>query len=719
MIEFEKVKIKNFMSIGEATLPLNLGGFTLISGENHRVEDASFSNGSGKSSCFEAIIYALTGETIRGYKDVVNKYSTGDCSVEVFFEFKGHSWAVKRSVSRDKEKSLEIVKDGNLMQAKGYRDAQEVLSKELPELTFKFLNSVIVLGQGLPGRFTNNTPSGRKAILEELTNADFMITQIKDKINARSSALQNKQSSLLLEKAAVESKKEWNEKSIGEIQSSLEGLNKVSLEDLKSKLEELEVKGILAAKDHHAQVEKTNVAKEKWSNLSESRHEIETKYGYRVDEAQRNYTEERSRIDAKYLPQLEELNFESRKVLVELGNTYNSKVKTVNEEFLHRESDLMNTQTQLSLEKRDLVEKRSHLEAKVSGGYCSTCGQKLPSVSQEEIEQAKAELGGVISLLEKNEEASQALSIQKTNLHKEKETKLDSLAEEYDSQVKAINSDSATKRKDIEDQMNFEKEAKEKALSNILEKISAEKAKDLEDIQSQVNAAYEEFSKYQEEERILQTNLVYLRESYSSLKADIENRESREAELKDQLEKRKEDITKSEEELVSIQVSLEDVQKRAGVLGQMSTFASRDFRGILLEDIIQRLDRILKGYSQLVYGNQLTHFYQEGNWIVIEFDGKEYEALSGGEQQKLNVLIQLSLRDLIIEMTGLRGSFLAVDEVFDGLDITGCEKMVELFQNIDTSIFIISHHAESLNIPYDYKITVVKAEDGVASLVVD
>lgn len=145
----------------------------------------------------------------------------------------------------------------------------------------------------------------------------------------------------------------------------------------------------------------------------------------------------------------------------------------------------------------------------------------------------------------------------------------------------------------------------------------------------------------------------------------------------------------------------------------METFASRDFRGILLEEVISRLDTILKGYAEIVYGNSLTHFYQDGNAIVVEFDGKEYESLSGGEQQKLNVILQLSLRDLIIELTGLSGSFLFLDEIFDGLDHTGCDKMIELVQSLGTNVFVISHH-EDLSIPYDQQIVVVKEASGIS-----
>ena len=71
-IKFKHIYIENFMSIEQGSLELNNQGYVLINGINNNPTDASNSNGSGKSSIIEAVVYALTGETIRGTKDIVN-----------------------------------------------------------------------------------------------------------------------------------------------------------------------------------------------------------------------------------------------------------------------------------------------------------------------------------------------------------------------------------------------------------------------------------------------------------------------------------------------------------------------------------------------------------------------------------------------------------------------------------------------------------------------
>ena len=67
-IEFKKLHISNFMSFGEVELIFDNSGFIKVSGRNENGHDAAVSNGSGKSALWEAVVWAITGETIRGTK---------------------------------------------------------------------------------------------------------------------------------------------------------------------------------------------------------------------------------------------------------------------------------------------------------------------------------------------------------------------------------------------------------------------------------------------------------------------------------------------------------------------------------------------------------------------------------------------------------------------------------------------------------------------------
>ena len=97
-IEFQTLHISNFMSIGEATIDLNNQGYVTIEGLNINPDDRAESNGSGKSSIFEAIVWCLTGNTIRGNKNVVNTYGDGTCKVTLKLKVDNHEYIIERGI---------------------------------------------------------------------------------------------------------------------------------------------------------------------------------------------------------------------------------------------------------------------------------------------------------------------------------------------------------------------------------------------------------------------------------------------------------------------------------------------------------------------------------------------------------------------------------------------------------------------------------------------
>ena len=144
----------------------------------------------------------------------------------------------------------------------------------------------------------------------------------------------------------------------------------------------------------------------------------------------------------------------------------------------------------------------------------------------------------------------------------------------------------------------------------------------------------------------------------------------------------------------------------------------REFRGVLLENIIKYIDNKVKYYSKEVFGTELLSFTLNDNYIDIIYDGKYYEALSGGEQQKVDIIIQLALRDLLNTQLGINCNMLVIDEAFDFLDTVGCQKILGLITNLSNieSVFIISHHINELQISYDTEITVVKNNSGISTI---
>lgn len=192
-INLLNIKIHQFLAFGDAELSLNNRGYCLLTGINHDPRDNATSNGSGKSSLISAICWTLTGETVQEVKtNIANIELDSGCWVELTFDVDNHHYIITRY--RDDptyHNYLKIMLDGNDVSGKTLTDSEAELKKYLPDLTSDLISSVIILGQGLPHKFSNYKPSGRKELLEKLSKSDFMIEDIKERINKRSYDLNN------------------------------------------------------------------------------------------------------------------------------------------------------------------------------------------------------------------------------------------------------------------------------------------------------------------------------------------------------------------------------------------------------------------------------------------------------------------------------------------------------------------------------------------------
>lgn len=189
MLSFSKIILHNFGSYHHAEIELQNKGFCLVTGENHHIQDNALSNGSGKSFIWSGICFALTGETIQGLKSNLKNIHVDEDTAYVQLEFMsdGANYDITRIIAPHSD--LKIIKDGDDVSGKGIRESEEILHDLLPDITQELIASSIIIGQGMPNKFSAFKPSGRKELLEKLTKSDFMIEDIKSRIAARFTTL--------------------------------------------------------------------------------------------------------------------------------------------------------------------------------------------------------------------------------------------------------------------------------------------------------------------------------------------------------------------------------------------------------------------------------------------------------------------------------------------------------------------------------------------------
>ena len=618
-VVFNKIMLHNFLSFGDAEIELNNRGYVFVQGVNENPNDNSLSNGAGKSSIWDAISYALTGVTIRGTKDVVNIHTDDGAFVALDMDVDGKNFKILRSKNHSKYKTnLLIYIDGKNVSGKGIRDSDALLQQYLPDLTASLLGSVIILGQGLPQRFTNNTPSGRKEVLEKLSKSDFMIEDLKNRIAKRKQQLSQKIREEEDKILSLQSEKTIYEKQLKSNQDLLNTMSPPEAYD--NAIEELQTK---------------------LNNIEKSVQELEIEIS--------DTSSKQSDLLVNYNSIVSEQNAELQQVDIK----YSSELKELND----AKSD--NTSKGYAL-------KQEITKMEAIKDVCPTCGQKLPNVSKPDTSKMREEM-----LLYAN-------TVKELN-------------------VKISNVEAKVKAEKTTISLNFK--VRQNALSTEMQNIKVTVDK--------LNTSMRDLLK---EKTATSTRLVELKgykEQYNNKKAIYE------ANIKDAEQK----IKEIQEKLLYNNTK-EVLTEHSKIIDKFDTIIKRDFRGYLLSNVISFIDAKAKEYSQYIFETDKISFVLDGNNINISYDGKEYDNLSGGERQKVDIIIQLSIRDMLCKYLNFSSNILVLDEIVDFLDATGCDKIMNLINtrlNDINSIYFISHHTD-LGFSYDSVLTVVKDVNGISSI---
>lgn len=619
MIQFKKVVIHNFGSYGHVELELQNRGFCLVSGQNNFTKDNALSNGSGKSFLWSAICYALTGETINGIKTNLKNIHTEetDCFVQLDFLYNKDLFSIQRIVAPKSD--LKILKNDIDLSGKGIRESEKKLQEVLPDLTKDLIASTIIIGQGMPNKFSSFSPSGRKDLLERLTKSDFMIEDIKARITAR------------LQELTVK---------IREYEDSLLA-NRTQLNSHIANRDRIKV---MIENQHRPDFDQLiNSQKIKLDQVEQQKAQLEV-------------------LIASTEAKLESLNIQ----LLELTN---EKAKVSNEELDAYTKSHTNLVANKSLQEFNIKAVKDEIaKYKAIVDRCPTCGQRIPDVHKPDTSMLEHQLSKVQECLKtavddirKCETQHQEYLIQIENAFKD----------EFNSLTKTIADEKASLQ------------------NNRIE--------------------YNKCTNTLELERNSYNKLIYDRQNWdNSIKRQQEEINTLETEIAR--------LTN----LISItSLAKEDYDQRITVVKKMDQLTKRDFRGYLLTNIINYIDNKAKDYCSIVFGTRELAIEISGNVLDITYCGKAFDGLSGGEKQRVDLILQLAIRDLLNSYLGLSANILVLDEITDFLDKKSCQAVMQLLEkelNTVESVFIISHHSEGLELPIDSEIKVIKNENGISEL---
>lgn len=619
MIQFKKITVHNFGSYGHAELELQNRGFCLVSGQNNYVKDNALSNGSGKSFLWSAICYALTGETINGIKTNLKNINTEeqDCFVQLDFLYNKDLFSLVRYITPKSD--LKIFKNDVDLSGKGIRESEKKLQELIPELNKDLIASTIIIGQGMPNKFSSFSPSGRKELLEKLTKSDFMIEDLKERIRNRSTELSTK---------------------IREFEDSLLA-NRTQLNGYLASLE-----NIRQAITQRQRPDFDVLIAEKQKQISILQQELTT--------AEQTISLLEQKIE-QINQQLIAISDEKAKVSGEELSAYTASY-----------TKLVGEKTSVELDIASLEKEIAKLKAIVD--TCPTCGQHLPNVHKPDTS------------------AQESLLAERKVL---KQQTLDNIArcenqhKEYVAQINVA--------------FNDEISTLNTSLTNARNELATHKAST-----GQVKFAIDKENT-----------------DYNKLVYDKQNWDNHTANQQAEIARLEQEIARLTNLVAITSLSKDDLDQRINIVKKMDSLIRRDFRGYLLTNIINYIDNKAKDYCSIVFGTRELSLALNGNALDITYCGKAFDGLSGGEKQRVDLILQLAIRDLLTSYLGLNANILVLDEVTDFLDKKSCQAVMQLLEkelNTVESVFIISHHAEELELPVDSEVKVVKNELGISEL---
>ena len=381
-IKFKNIFIQGFRSIDNAQLDLTNQGICIVRGVNNYELNAS-SNGSGKSSIFEAIIYALFEETSFGDKDVANRILNRGFEVQLEFNVDDVNYKVVRK--QEKNKSIvELYKDGENISARNKTDTNKLILNVIGVTKDIFLDSVI-LSQTSNTNLAVLSPTARKERLEFLTSTDLVINNFKDKIKQKQTMYESNCVLAQMNIATLQGEANSKNKQIDEL--------KVKIQEIDRKIEQIKQAGLDTVEDIDNKIKNCN-------NIIDS------------------LTLDNKQLDEQINLLVSEITQYNDKI-----QEYNQIIENFNKDIMSKQNTYKDIQLNVDKNKQQIIFANTNIanlirqidEIKLSD-TCPTCGRKYDNINEEHIKNTIDLKNKDIQVQENNKEQ---YNLNITNLEKD------------------------------------------------------------------------------------------------------------------------------------------------------------------------------------------------------------------------------------------------------------------------------------------------------------
>lgn len=686
------LEMENFYSHSQSKIDFNFSS-ALIIGEND--DDQDKSNGSGKSSIFEAIGWALFNESRTKAADAVIKRGKSGCKVIFIFEHDNKKYKIIRTRSakyaaQNSVEFFQVLDDGKEIQIKA--DTNSELDRKIRD-TIKsnykvFINSSYFRQSDLSS-FLNGTSSDRQKIVSSILNLDRWDKYMK----------------------GADKKAKDLEKEVSIIKYKLSEFG-----NLDKDISSTEV-GLKASQDE------VNSLASKEEALNEAIKSLELKVSNikMKDNNLSDYQNNKSKLD--YISsKILELSRAERDKLSQIEVSRSELAKNV-EAISHAEKMIEDLAPQLEMKnllntedfERKLMKGKAKLELlssqilnMQSNDICSACGTEWTDEHKKlhELDKKKAELSEL--------EAKIKLADSKLNAKKEKEAEIKKIEleiEKYTTRCRNIKNSNQLHELRISSAEN-ELDLIKKSLQDLL--------LEQENLQKIINDSKNIFENADFNQALKELELNKVRRKELSKRKDellfsIGSDNNRLKTLNANKQKNKE-----------LNDQLEKLNKSLTIYSNLTrTFSRNGIQAIIIDNIMEELSKVtnekINEFSVVpTYVDFITQKKDtKGSWketLDIEIRTpsgiSEFDSLSGGEAFRVAFAIRLALSSIQARRMGGETQLLMFDEVSTSLDKHGLETFVSIIKKLEKQVKImVITHDDKLKEEFDHIITVKKVGD--------
>ena len=359
-IKFKSIDIYGFRSLNKVSVSLDNQGIVIVKGINE-YEDKATSNGSGKSSIFEALIYAIFEETSSGEKDVENRILKDGYSIDLKFDIDNDQYRIFRQCKKDKS-TVSFYKNEEDISARNKTDTNKLIQNTLNINKNIFLDSIF-LSQNAVTNLASLSPTARKERLEILTNTDQIIEEFKEKIKER----QNQY-----------------EANCVDCRSNIDK-NNGKKESLNNQIQQLQYK----IEEQKQEIER----KKQLGDIKDIEQQIDT-----LNENIRNNEESISAVEESIINVDNSIKEFNNKI-----EEYNNQYNELQTKILQKQSDISSLQFDLTKQdsekqhiQQDIERIKQEIEKIKNSDTCPTCGRKYDNINEEHINQLIQEKNNLI-----------------------------------------------------------------------------------------------------------------------------------------------------------------------------------------------------------------------------------------------------------------------------------------------------------------------------------